>query len=185
MGIPAPAGQVTGETGEGGGVQRADPLETAWRIHAVLADWTGKVDGKAAFALSIESAALAGLLAMSGEGRQLDRVHGALGLTALWAGVALVTAGLLLAVAVVSPRTGSHRPAPDAEASFVFFGHLRHWSPERLAEALRSQDPLPVLSRQLITMAEVAWRKHQLVRASLAAAVLGVCLVALAVLLGG
>ena len=32
-----------------------DATDTAWRIHGALVDWTGKVDTKASFALTIES----------------------------------------------------------------------------------------------------------------------------------
>jgi hypothetical protein len=160
----------------------ADPVETAWRIHGALADWTGKVDGKAAFALSIESAILAGLVALGGDGHPLSRVHGTLGRAALWGSTGLVVVGLVLAVAAVAPRMRTRRTVEEWRTNFVYFGHLRHWSAARLCDVLRREDPLPVLSRQLVVMSELAWRKHLLVRTSLWAAVAGVVLAGLAAL---
>ncbi|MFD6548016.1 hypothetical protein, partial [Bacillus cereus] len=55
----------------------ADPIETAWKIHAALVDWTGKVDTKASFALTIESALLGGVVALSGDGRVFHDLAGA------------------------------------------------------------------------------------------------------------
>lgn len=158
--------------------------ETAWRIHASLADWTGKVDAKAAFALSIESAVLAGTAALSRDGGPLHDVSGAAPTGLLWAGTALLALSVLLSVAAVAPRLKGGPPHPGGSAGFVYFGHLRHWDPARLEESIRTGDALPALSRQLVVMSQVAWRKHRLVQASLAAATAGACLLAVTGLTG-
>jgi hypothetical protein len=153
--------------------------ETAWRIHTSLSDWTGKVDNKAVFALSIESAMLAGTAVLSsGPNAFLDLA----GTPAAWLtriGVILLALSVLLAVAVVIPRTRGALLRVDWPENFTYFGHLRLWEPDALAEHLRTADPLGSLSRQLVTMSKVAWRKALLVKLSLIIAPAGaVCTVA-------
>jgi hypothetical protein len=159
-----------------GAAERA--TETAWRIHTSLSDWTGKVDNKAVFALSIESAMLAGTaLLSSGPNALLDLG----GTPASWLtriGVILLGLSVLLAVAVVTPRTRGALLRVDWPENFTYFGHLRLWDPEALAEHLRTADPLGSLSRQLVIMSKVAWRKALLVKLSLIIASAGaVCTV--------
>ncbi|WP_275465469.1 Pycsar system effector family protein [Streptomyces noursei] len=162
-----------------------DATETAWRIHAALMDWTGKVDAKASFALSLESAAVTALVAFSGGFADPASGHGRMAEIGLyWCGVGFLIVAIAMAVVVVMPRLGRVRSKADWQAGFVYFGHLRHWSPCRLAEALRSKDPLPVLSRQVIVMSRISWRKHRLVQLSLAVGVLGVAMAATAWFLG-
>ena len=55
-------------------------------------DWIGKADNKASFALSIESAALAGVLATSREGGLLGDLGGG-ALVLYWVGVVLLAGG--------------------------------------------------------------------------------------------
>jgi hypothetical protein len=66
----------------------------------------------------------------------------------------------------------------------VYFGDLRHWEPEHLAEKLTTTSPLASLTRQLVDMSQIAWAKHKRVRQSLVLAVAGVAVTALAWLLG-
>ncbi|GAP51901.1 Pycsar system effector family protein [Streptomyces azureus] len=160
-----------------------DPVETAWRIHAALADWTGRVDAKAGFALTLESAVLGALVALSGSGHHLGQVHGTVPRLLLWLGVALLGLAALASVSVVSPRLRS-QPGHDPNQHFVYFGDLRHWDPEHLTEKLTTTSPLPSLTRQLVDMSQIAWAKHQRVRQSLVLAVAGVAVTALAWLLG-
>ncbi|MCC9310940.1 DUF5706 domain-containing protein [Kitasatospora sp. RB6PN24] len=161
-------------------VSRERAVSTAWSIHASLADFTGKVDSKASFALTIESAALGGIIALSGAGQLPGRGDGTLPVAALWAGVALLGTAAVLAVLVVMPRTASRDNPQSWRQDYIHYGHLRHWSPEQLAERLTTADPLPVLSRQLVTMSQIAWIKHRRVQQSLYCAVLGTLLVTLA-----
>jgi hypothetical protein len=108
----------------------------------------------------------------------------------LLTGVAIVSVAALLAVFAVAPQLKGlatdrprRRTSRDRPLDFIYFGHVRAWSPEQLTAALRASDPLPVLSRQLVVMSQVAWRKHRCVQGSLAAAAVGSACIALAGLL--
>jgi hypothetical protein len=154
--------------------------ETAWRIHAALIDWTGKADVKAAFALTVESAALA-LTAALHSGAAPSPGGAPSGFPALLAtGAVLLGAAALLAVLAVAPRMRVDRTARPPTPDFIYFGHVRTLEPEELAQLLRTADPLPALSRQLVTMSRVAWYKHRCTQASLALAAAGLVAVALA-----
>ncbi|MEU6811303.1 Pycsar system effector family protein [Streptomyces sp. NPDC046831] len=134
------------------------------------------MDAKATFALTVESAALA-LTALlrtaphsgAGDGRGV--------LTA--AGMALLTGAALLAVLAVVPRMASGGPSRPG-VDFIYFGHLRGLAPDELTHILRTADPLPALSRQLVTMSVIAWRKHRFTQGSLVLAAAGLVTVALA-----
>ncbi|MFI9614086.1 Pycsar system effector family protein [Streptomyces sp. NPDC052023] len=160
-----------------------DAVETAWRIHATLTDWTGKVDAKAVFALTLESAALGAVIAFSGSRYSLGELDGTFAQVLFWLGAGLLGLAALAAVSVVSPRLGTAQ-GHDWRQNFVYFGDLRHWEPERLAEKLADTSPLAPLSRQLVDMSRVIWAKQQRVRQSLLLAVAGVVVVVLAWLLG-
>jgi hypothetical protein len=153
-------------------------VDAAWRIHQAQADWTGKVDAKASFAFAIESAAIATVVALTAK----DRVFSGLDqwwLVGLYAGgLVLMLAAAGLAALVVVPRLRSKAAAREASSNFIYFGHVRSWSPEKLEAALRQGEILPQLSRQIIHMAEIAWRKHLRVQWSFGLAVAaGLCLV--------
>lgn len=146
-------------------------------------DWTGKVDTKASFALTVESAILVAITALSGNGRRLGRIDGC----ALWVfylGVTALTISALFAISVVSPNLRKGKASSESHDNFIFFGHLRHWNPADLEMALRERDPLPVLARQLVVMSDIAWNKHERVKKSFAFAVFGALLVALAGIFG-
>lgn len=159
-----------------------DPLDLAWRIHAALTDWTGKVDAKASFALTLGSAVLGGVVVASSTGplRSLD--GGAV--LALRAGVVLLCASVVLAALAVIPRLRSRDARRDAAENFIFFGHLKEWTSDRLEDALRQRDALPMMARQNIAMSEIAWRKHRFVQISLCLTLAGAGAVSLAGLLG-
>lgn len=170
---------------EGEPVTRDEATKTAWHVHGVLAEWTRTVDAKASFALAMESAALAGAAALSGSGHRLGAVSGALPTTVLWTGLALLGLSAVLAVLAVLPRhERDGRERPDRPDAFIFYGHLRHWTPEELAAGLSRHQPLPALTRQLVAMSRILWAKQRLVRQSLLGAVAGCLLIALAALTG-
>ncbi|WP_436737421.1 Pycsar system effector family protein [Streptomyces sp. BBFR102] len=150
----------------------ADPLETAWKIQATLADSTGKADTKASIALSLQSTVLAllGVLATSGHGMD---ARSATSQALLWVGGCVLLCGALLAAAAVSPNLRLERRGVGPDDDYLFFGHLRHFEPEALETALRSGSALSALSRQIIVMSEIAWTKHRRVQLSLLLAVLG------------
>lgn len=155
-----------------------DPIDFAWKIHAALVDWTGKVDTKASFALTIETALLAGVVTLSGDRRVFHNLNG-------WAvawyvlGILLLIAAVLCAAWVVRPRLRGANLKAEATDNFIYFGHLRHLTPEVVQERLEGTELLPVLSKQLVEMSKIAWMKHRLVQVSLSLAPTGV--VALAI----
>ncbi|WP_406466462.1 Pycsar system effector family protein [Streptomyces sp. NBC_01594] len=159
----------------------SDPSETAWRIHAALGEWTARVDAKASFALTLESAALAGIVALSDKNRLFANLTGFTARGPLWAGVLLILAGAVLAILVVAPRLRSKRKLrTEFGQNFIYFGHLQFWEPATLAQKLQDQDMLPVLSTQLVNMSKIAWRKHRFVQLSFLLAALGGVLVFIA-----
>ncbi|MER6047716.1 DUF5706 domain-containing protein (plasmid) [Streptomyces sp. BHT-5-2] len=161
----------------------ADPLETAWRIQAALADWTGKADTKASIALSVQSTVLAlvGVLATSGHGAA---ARSAPGQALLWAGGCILLCGALLAAAAVAPNLRLERRGPGPDDDYLFFGHLRHFEPEALEAALRSGSALSALSRQIVVMSEIAWTKHRRVQFSFVLAVMGCAVVGASAAIG-
>jgi hypothetical protein len=162
-------------------VSSSEARETAWRIHAAVGDWTGKVDTKATFALTLESALLAGIVAVGTADHKFARLGGFAGFL-LWLGMALVVVATGLAVLVVTPRIRSKDVAGEAAENFIFFGHLQFWTAAGLEAALESKDPLPMLSRQLVVMSKIAWRKHLLMKWSFRLAAIGGLLVFVAFL---
>lgn len=153
-------------------VDRAAVLDTAWRTHDALRDWTGKVDAKASFALTIESAVLGATVALSGRSGRLGGLHGQ-GLLAYRVGLLLLAVAALAAVSAVIPQVRRSSTKTESRDSFIFFGHLRHWNADELAGAWASRDPTPVLARQAVVMSKIAWGKHRRLQLSLTAAVLG------------
>ncbi|UFR02307.1 DUF5706 domain-containing protein [Streptomyces sp. Go40/10] len=149
-------------------------VDTAWRIHAAIGEWTARVDTKASFALTLESAALAGVVALSDKGRLFSDLHGWSTRALLWAGSVLILAGALLAILVVVPRLRSRKTLEqEAGQSFIYFGHLQFWKPAELEAALEQQNVLSVLSHQLVNMSKIAWRKHRFVQLSFLLAAIG------------
>lgn len=148
-----------------------DTVETAWRIHAALGDWTARVDVKASVVLTLELACLAGLLTLSGEGLLPRASHG-FAFVLLWCGTGFLLGGAGCAVLVVVPRMRARHMRAETPDNFVYFGHLRSWDPARLGRALEG-DVLPVLTREIVIASRVAWRKHRLVQCSVALAAAG------------
>lgn len=140
-------------------------------------DWTGKVDSKASFALVIESALLVGIVAQSRKDGLLGHLNTHAERGWFWVGVIVLIFAVLCVITVVAPRLRGWWVGDEWRQNYIYFGHLRHWKEADLADALKGGDILPVLSRQLINMSKVAWRKHRRLQTSLAATVLGtVCI---------
>jgi hypothetical protein len=161
-----------------------DPVATAWSIHASIADWTRSVDNKASFASAVETAVLLGVLTLSAEGRQLSRLSGVWQLGVLWLGIAFLVAALLLVLWVVSPHLRSKRVGDEYRSNVIYFGHARYWNPGELTTFLSGADILPMLSRQIVAISHIAWRKHRHLQMSIFASVVGASLVAIAAWLG-
>jgi hypothetical protein len=161
-----------------------DALDTAWRIHAALTDWTGKVDTKAAFCFAVESAVLVAVVNLKVPGRLFAVLKGPRQTWAFGIGVALIILGITFAGNVVMPRLRRRKTKNEWPANFIYFGHLRHWEPAALEAKLSSTPMLPVLSHQLVVMSKIAWRKHVMVQLSLLVGGLGAASLILCGLLG-
>ncbi|MFE5643258.1 Pycsar system effector family protein [Rhodococcus sp. NPDC056516] len=155
-----------------------NPVETAWKIHSALTDWTGKVDTKASFALTIQSALLVGVVTLSSKDRVFEHLSG-------WAvvwyviGNCLLVLGVICAVWVVRPRLRSSNLVPESQSNFIYFGHLRELTPDTVQDHLENTPILPVLSKQLVEMSKIAWKKHRMVQASMTLAPFGVLFLAI------
>ena len=137
-----------------------DRIEFAWRIHEALDSWTGKVDTKASIALGIEVAVFGFIVALSDKPGRLSGLKGA-DLTLFRIGLIFVIVSIVLSLAVIFPQIARLKSRRNWKSNMIFFGHLRHWQPTELAEALR-KGPFEEeqLARQLVEMSKVAWRKH-------------------------
>ncbi|MFE2839811.1 Pycsar system effector family protein [Streptomyces mirabilis] len=144
----------------------ARAIETAWRIHAELGNWTAKVDAKASFALTLDSAATAGIIALSTDDHVLAHLQGWGARALLWSGITLILVSGVFAMLVVVPRLRARKVKAEAASNFIYFGHLMHRHADELTTALKATDTLPVLSRQLIVMSKIAWNKHRHVQLS-------------------
>ncbi|WP_327070921.1 DUF5706 domain-containing protein [Kitasatospora sp. NBC_01250] len=174
--FPEPSSATTIATGTAGG------LDAAWRIHGSLCDWIGRVDVKASFALSLETAALVAittLLQTAQSSGTYSQRRQTTTVVDLWFSAVLIAAGLVFAIAAVAPRIGSRSDTDDWRHNAIYFGHLRRWNADELANELADQDLLPALSRQLVTLSRIAWAKHVRVRASLVLGGIGVTLAAM------
>ncbi|MFI1946809.1 Pycsar system effector family protein [Streptomyces virginiae] len=154
-------------------------LDTAWRIHTAVAEWTGRVDTKASVVLTLEMAVLAGLVTLSTGGRGLP---GDIRPGLFWCGALLFVAAAACAVMVVMPRMRARHVPGEAATNFVYFGHLRLWDPAALAGALTS-GVLEVLVRDIVACSAIAWRKHRLLQLSIVIASAGGLLLLLALVL--
>lgn len=167
------AGQPSSPTRED-----AASLDTAWRVHQAQGDWTSRVDAKAAFAFTIESAAIATTVALTAEGRLFADLDKWWLVTSYAVGLGLLLIAAGFAALVVTPRLRRTKVDGEARHNFIYFGHARLWEPQDLEKALREDPVLPQLARQIVVMARIAWVKHVRVQWSFSLAVAGAaCLV--------
>jgi hypothetical protein len=163
-------------------------LDLAWRMHDSAAAAIDKADTKAGFAATVETALAAVVLTL------VSQSDGAPLAARVSFGGALVALAVALgsALLVVVPRL--HRPA-DAlvPGEFLYFGAVRRRSVEQLLgrhlDPLNPfeevADPLVAVTHQAKRLADTAWTKHQWLRMSFAAAVVGAVLAVAGVLIGG
>lgn len=154
------------------------PIDTAWKIHSAHVDWTAKVDSKANFVLAIESAMFAGVLRLDPAILKTKPSQWLFGL-----GVVALVVALLLVLLVVAPRLRASELKDEAPDNFIFFGHVKDWTAESLEDALARRDILPVISRQLVAMADIAWVKHRRLQYSVATALAAATLFGLTALI--
>ncbi|PQM52409.1 hypothetical protein C5U48_10090 [Mycolicibacter virginiensis] len=122
----------------------------------------------------MESALLVGVITLSGDGRVYHQLSG---WAVVWyvVGIVLLIAAAICATAVVRPRLRAANLKAEAEDNFIYFGHLRHLTPEAVQARLDdSALLLPVLSKQLVEMSKITWRKHRLVQLSMSLIPVGV-----------
>lgn len=148
-------------------------IDFAWKVHGLLDTWTAKVDAKASISLAIEVAVFGFVISLSKEHGVLSNLTGAQ-LFMYVIGVGLLVISMLLAVFVVFPQLARFKSKKEWQKNMIYFGHLRHWDPVKLAKAL-PEDGLSKdqLARQLVTMSKIAWRKHVWLQCSLGALVSG------------
>lgn len=151
-----------------------DPVESAWRVHSAVVDWTGKVDTKASFTLAAESATALAVLTLSGGGRRLGGITGLPWQIGYWTGVTVLAIAIVLVLIVVRPRLRVAESRGEASNNFIYFGHAKQWDAVKLAEALRTRDILPVLTRQIVVMSSIASTKHKMLQWSINLAVVSV-----------
>ena len=159
-------------------------VERAWKIHDATVQWTSNVDSKASFASAVQIATLGLIATLTGDGGALSEINDGWGLRLFWAGVGTITASLLVVLRAVKPRVRAGQIDSESSDNFVFFGHVRNWTPADLETALLERPILPVLSRQLVVMSQIAWRKHRELQVSISGFVVGAALVALASVVG-
>lgn len=119
----------------------------------------------AAFALTLQSAVVAGVTTLSSPGRRFDNLTG-FRLTSFWFLVVFLIVGLLSALLVTLPRLRAQELKAEKSDNWIYLGHLRHWEGKDLQDALLNSDPLPVVCRQLVHMSKIAWVKHRRVQLS-------------------
>jgi len=161
-----------------------EALDTAWRIHGAIVDWTGKVDAKASFAFALESAGFAMVVTLSGKDRLFNRLEGPWQeITYYGAAVSLVMAAGC-AMWVVIPRLRMRHVKNEWQDNFIYFGHLKFWPLNELPTKIQEAKMLPILTNQLVRMSKITWQKHLLVKVSLIfASMAGLGLVACATLI--
>ncbi|XVQ09854.1 Pycsar system effector family protein [Spirillospora sp. CA-255316] len=158
----------------------------AWRVHGALHDWTAKVDAKASVILTLETAILGMVVVFARTGRRTVHLSG----LELWwfgLGLGLLVGAILLAGAAVFPQLNRRDARRNWHRNYVYFGHLRRWTPEGLVAALEQGDGRRnrhVLSTQLIALSKIIWRKHVFLQYSMCLVVLGNLVVWTVLLLG-
>ncbi|MDQ4143274.1 MAG: DUF5706 domain-containing protein [Actinomycetota bacterium] len=154
-----------------------DRVGFAWKVHDALDAWTNKVDSKASIILAVETGVLALVATLAKDG-PLASLRGP---SVIWfrLGILAIVAAIVMAGAAVFPQLRRSKIKAEWNENSIYFGHLRFWDPERLAEKLESQTEgmtLEELARQHVTMASIAWSKHAFLQVSMWMLPLGVVL---------
>ncbi|MFC0624745.1 Pycsar system effector family protein [Kribbella deserti] len=155
-------------------------VDQAWKVHDTAAGAIGKADSKAQFAAGLETAAIAAVVTVAGQPFIATAGKVALGISA-----GLLLAALVLAVAAVLPILHNRKRGAAVPGDYLYFGSLRRTTAAELADRLTHEDAMTGLCAQTITLSRLAWAKHRLLQASLIAAIAGIALAAVTVLLAG
>ncbi|WP_461189968.1 Pycsar system effector family protein [Arthrobacter sp. Z4-13] len=137
-----------------------EAIETAWRIHGAISDWTGKVDAKASFAFALESAGVATAVALADDNKVYSKLEGPLQEIFYWGGLLTLAVAAVFSIWVVIPRLRSRKVKAEYPNNFIYFGHLKFWDSKRLPATIKQKDLLPVLTHQMVEMSKISWKKH-------------------------
>ena len=145
-----------------------DRIGFAWKVHDALDAWTSKVDSKASIILAVETGVLALVATLTKDGPLAD-LHGR---DVSWfrLGIAAIVGAIVMAGAAVFPQLKRSKIKSQWSKNSIYFGHLRFWNPDKLAEKLEEQSEdmsLEELARQHVTMASIAWSKHAFLQVSM------------------
>ncbi len=164
---------------------RAKAVDLSWKVHVATTDWIARADSKAWILLGLEGATLAGLITLTAPERSPLSSSGWVQFL-FWAGCLLLFSAGLCSLSVVWPQLRRAQASVDARENVVYFGHLRHWDPAQLSVHLLSLDDaakVDSISRQLVALAQIAWRKHVLLCWSIALWPVGAVAVAASLML--
>lgn len=140
--------------------------ELAWRVHENAKNWISQVDVKSTAALAIEAAVLGFALALITNSDTLSQLT-ALSRWIVGVGLLLLLVSVILSMLVLMPRIKLREPK-SKNRGYLYFGHLRHWDKGTLSATLaRNQVSDGQIADQVITMSQIAWRKHVLLQWSL------------------
>lgn len=139
----------------------------AWRVIGLLDGWTGKVDTKASIALAVESAVFGFVVTRPRDEGEFAGLSGC-SEVAFYVGLAFLLAAVICSLLVIVPRLNRRASEDNSRSNMIYFGSLRHWGSQELSSALTTGGPYEdQLATQMITMANIAWRKHAWLQASL------------------
>jgi hypothetical protein len=154
-------------------------LAKAQKVHDSVAGSIGKADAKAGFVATLNTAVLAGVVALV----QLEQI-GTAGRVLVSLGLALMVAALLCAVAAVLPILRARHTRHGA-GNVLYFGTVRHYSPEELADRLTTEDTAREMCAQAVVLSRLSWIKHRLLQAAMIATLAGATITGLTLLLTG
>jgi hypothetical protein len=154
-------------------------LAKAQKVHDSVAGSIGKADAKAGFVATLNTAVLAGVVALV----HLDRL-GAVGRGLVAVGVTLMVAALMCAVAVVLPILRA-RHTKHGAGSVLYFGTVRHYNSEELADRLAGVDTAREMCAQAVVLSRLSWIKHRLLQVAMLATIAGASITGLTILLTG
>ena len=82
-------------------------------------------------------------------------------------------------MAAVFPQLNRRTSSAEWKDGLIYFGHLRRWDASLLAKKMQDTAMLPVLSKQLVAMSAIAWRKHVFLQWSFGGAAIGILVLVL------
>lgn len=156
-----------------------DSIERGWNRHLALSEWTTRVDTKASILLALDVGLVGFVVTLTSKDGLLSGPSQTSWI-AMVAGLACLSAAILLSAGVVLPDLRGRGLRAEHDQHTIYFGHLRHWGVDELAQDLSSIDDaseLAQLSRQLVVISRMLWRKHRWLQWSVALLIAGAALV--------